>query len=136
MPLIAEPRAVDRIDVVSIRAAGIREQRATLPGDVIGTWRGGRFRVALDLVAALPPSEQMRCFLPRYGIRVHAGSSVLAEVAFCFRCHNARALPSEHTPHRPSWFTFDPDSPPAQELLHLFRTTDRPADRWTAKGPG
>lgn len=121
MPLIAEPRAVDRIDVLTIRTAEIFDRWATLPGDVIGTWSGDRIRVVLDLVAALPASEQMRCFLPRYGIRVHAGPVVLAEVAFCFRCHNARALPSEHTPQLPRSFTFDPDSPPAQELLRLFR---------------
>ena len=77
-------------------------------------------RVALGLVASLPEAEQMRCFIPRFGIRVRAGATVLAEVAFCFSCHNAKAFPSAHTPDLPDWFTFDPASPPAQELLRLF----------------
>jgi hypothetical protein len=69
----------------------------------------------------LPEDEQMRCFNPQYGIRLRSGTTVLAEVAFCFRCHNALVIPSAHTPGLTTWFTFDPDSSPAQELLRLLR---------------
>src|SRR3954469_14589440 len=123
MPLLTGPQEVRHIDVVAV--ALDRDTNwgrwKTLPGEVIGTWSGESVRVALGLVASLPESEQMRCFAPRYGMRLRAESVVLAEVAFCFSCHNGMGLPSEHTPQLPKWFTFDPDSAPAQELLTLFR---------------
>jgi hypothetical protein len=72
-------------------------------------------------VAALPEAEQMRCFVPGFAVRLRSGAVVLAEVAFCFRCRNAMGVPSEHSPKAPGWFTFDPDSEPAQELLGRFR---------------
>jgi hypothetical protein len=122
VPLIADPQAVKQIDVVRVASDDASSRWPALPGNVIGTWTGDDVRVALELVASLPEAEQMRCFNPRYGIRVRADSVVLAEVAFCFSCHNALAFPTEHTPHLPGWFTFDPDSPPALELLRLFRT--------------
>lgn len=128
MPQIAPRQAVDRIDVVSIGPVDNWNRWSTLPGPVIGTWPGDRARTVLDLVAVLPESSQARCFLPRYGIRVFSASTVLAEVAFCFRCHNALIVAPESTPHLPRWFTFDPASPPGEELLHLFRAcTDEPA---------
>lgn len=51
----------------------------------------------------------------------------MAEVAFCFRCHNALGIASPHSPTTPTWFTFDPDSEPAQRLLRLFQAFDRTA---------
>jgi hypothetical protein len=121
MPLIIEPEVVGQIDVVAVALDDSWSRWRGVPGEVIGTWSGDRVRVALGLVASLPEAEQMRCFVPRYGMRMRAESLVLAEVAFCFKCHNAKVFRSDHTPQLPNWFTFDPDSPPAQELLRLFR---------------
>ena len=70
----------------------------------------------------MPDAEQMRCFVPRFGIRVRSDTTLLAEVAFCFSCRNAMAFPSEHTPQLPRWFAFDPHSSAAQELLRMFRS--------------
>ncbi|WP_173082735.1 hypothetical protein [Phytohabitans rumicis] len=42
--------------------------------------------------------------------------AVLAEIAFCFRCRNAKVLWPDGS-RRPTWFTVDPDSKPAQDLL-------------------
>lgn len=124
MPLIADPEVARRIDVVSVPSTGDWGRWLTLPGDVIGTWHDDRVRVALGLVASLPESPGMRCFFPRYGMRVCAEWNVLTEVAFCFKCHKALVVPSEITLHLPMWFTFDPASAPAQELLRLFRSCE------------
>jgi hypothetical protein len=67
----------------------------------------------------------MRCFVPRFAVRLRNGAVVLAEVAFCFRCHNALVIPSQRGPETPAWFTFDPDSEPAQELLRRFQSFER-----------
>jgi hypothetical protein len=75
-------------------------------------------------VAALPEAEQTRCFVPSFAVRLRNGPVVLAEVAFCFRCRNAMGIASEHSPKTPRWFTFDPDSESAQELLGRIRALD------------
>jgi hypothetical protein len=118
MPMIADPEVADRIDVVAVDLSGDWSRWRALPGTVIGSWSGDRVREVLGLVAALPEDEQMRCFVPRYGIRVLAGPSVLAEAAFCFRCHNGLIFPLAGA--SPQRFTFDPDSRPARELLALL----------------
>jgi hypothetical protein len=129
MPLAADPGQVHTIDVIAVAIDRYPDWNrwTAVPGDVVGTWAGEKVRRALELIAALPEAEQMRCFVPSYGIRLRTESSVLAEVAFCFRCHNALAFPGEHTPNLANWFTFDPDSAPARHLLALFRESGRPA---------
>jgi hypothetical protein len=117
MPTLADPSQADRIDVVAVELDDRLPRWTSVPGPVIATWTGDRVGEVLRLVEALPADEQMRCFLPRYGTRVFAGDTVLAEVAFCFRCHNAMAYEPA-----PGHFTFDPESPPARALLALFRT--------------
>ena len=129
MPLIADPGQVQNIDVIAVPHGSDWHRWTALPGEVIGTWSGGQVRVALALIASLPEAEQMRCFTPTYGIRVRDETSVLAEVAFCFQCRNAKAIPSAATPDLPAWFTFDPRSEPAQRLLRLFRECGRPSAR-------
>jgi hypothetical protein len=125
MPVIADAQRVGEIDVIAVDLAGDPDWGAwkVVPGRVVGTWEGERVSAVLDLVATLPEDEAMRCFVPRYAIRLRRGPLVLAEVAFCFRCHNALGIPSPDNPQTPPWFTFDPDSKPAQELLQLLRSS-------------
>jgi len=127
MPLIADPGQVTTIDVVAVALGRSPDwsQWTAVPGDVVGTWSGETVHAALELIAALPVAEQMRCFTPSYGIRLRADTSVLAEVAFCFQCNNALGLPTAHTPNVPGWFTFDPASVPAQRLFQMFRECGR-----------
>ena len=129
MPLIADARQVQNIEVVAVALDRFPNwsRWTAVPGDVVGTWSGEKVRVTLALIASLPEAEQMRCFVPSYGIRLRTETSVLAEVAFCFQCHNALGVPSAHTANLPSWFTFDPDSTPAQQLLRMFRECVRTA---------
>lgn len=65
MQVIADPRLVDAIDVVAVDEDDDWSRWTAVPGRVIGTWDGERVARVLDLVAALPESVPMRCFLPR-----------------------------------------------------------------------
>jgi hypothetical protein len=124
MPPIADRDEVQEIDVIAVDLERDKgwSQWTSVPGDNIGTWTGEQVEVVLNLVAALPEAEQMRCFVPRFAVRLRNGPVVLAEVAFCFRCRNAMGIPSPHSPKTPTWFTFDPDSEPARELLRRFQS--------------
>jgi hypothetical protein len=129
MPVIAEAEHVQKIDVIAVDLRRYPDwtRWKSVPGEVLGTSTGEQAQAVLELVAALPEAEQMRCFVPRFALRLRRGPVVLAEVAFCFRCHNALGIPSPHNPTTPTWFTFDADSAPAQELLGLFRALGPPA---------
>jgi hypothetical protein len=130
MPVIGSPRQISDIDLMEIG----REQlanwngQAVIEGAVTHTWRGEPVGTVLGLVAALPGAEQMRCFMPRYAIRLRRGPTVLAEVAFCFRCRNGRAVSFQPDFDVPGWFTFDPDSTPARQLLSMFRAVGAAPD--------
>jgi hypothetical protein len=127
MPIIAEAQQVGEIDLIDVDLERDPDWSGwkAVPGEVVGTWDGESVVTVLGLVAALPEAEQMRCFVPGYAIRLRRGPLTLAEVAFCFRCRNALGLPSAHSPQTPTWFTFNPDSEPARQLLRLFK--DLPA---------
>jgi hypothetical protein len=85
-------------------------------------WDDSQVEAVLGLAAALPEAEQARCFIPGYAIRIRDAEGVLAEVAFCFRCRNAKVLwPRATSGAALTWFAFDPDSQPAQQLLRRFR---------------
>ncbi|MEV4641419.1 hypothetical protein AB0J80_29150 [Actinoplanes sp. NPDC049548] len=122
MPVIADPGRVREIDVIEIAPQQSRgwDGRTAVRGAVVATWHGEAARTALALVTALPEAEQERCFLPRYAVRLRSGPTVLAEIAFCFRCRNAGSLSFEPDFVIPGRFTFDPDSGPARQLLALF----------------
>jgi hypothetical protein len=123
MPTIADPGRVRSIDVIEIAAGQVGgwAEWTTVPGVVVGSWTGERVGTVLSLVTALPEAGQMRCFVPRYGLRLRDGATVLGEIAFCFRCRNGVTVPVEPDFVGPAWFTFDPDSPPARRLRSLFR---------------
>lgn len=70
----------------------------------------------LELTAGLPPGELSRCFLPRWGLRVH-GSEQLFALAFCFRCNQVRLW---GRPEGVAWQAFDAQSEGVAELLRRF----------------
>lgn len=125
MPVIGDPHRVRDIDVIEVAPESIRgwDGRTAIRGVVTHAWRGEQVNTVLGLVSALPEAEQMRCFVPRYAIRLRSGTTVIAEIAFCFRCRNGRAISFQPDFVVSEWFTFDPDSQPARQLLSLFRTT-------------
>jgi len=83
--------------------------------------RAGEEATALaKMIAALPPGEQMRCHMPRYGVVFGLGSGDSLSVAICFRCNNARTFEGRVE----GWFTFDGGSTAAVRLLTLLRTMD------------
>jgi hypothetical protein len=130
MPTIGDPGRVLVIDVLEIVAEQARgwAGRSAVPGAVVDSWDGEQVDAVLSLVTALPQAEQMRCFVPRYALRLRDAASVLAEIAFCFRCRNGAVVSFESGFVGPEWFTFDPDSPPALRLLSLLRTAAGTAD--------
>ncbi|MFC9330363.1 hypothetical protein [Kitasatospora sp. NPDC057015] len=97
---------------------------STPPDESIAHWEDAQ--EVLALVAALPSSPAMRCFIPGYAIRAHCEpgrlfeGQVLFEIAFCFQCRWARFRGPAVTADIASQ-AFDPASAPALELLRRFR---------------
>jgi hypothetical protein len=114
VPALVQPQAVQRVDVIRIPAESIPNsfEWVALPGDVLATVEGPEAQSLVARIAALPDGEQMRCFTPRYGLRIWGSELVLAETALCFRCHNALTLIDGQR----GWFTFDADSGAARQL--------------------
>jgi hypothetical protein len=137
VPTIGDPARVLVIDVVEIAAEQARgwAGRTAVPGAVVDSWGGEQVGAVLSLVTALPEAEQMRCFVPRYALRLRDAAAVLAEIAFCFRCRNGATVSFEPGFVVPGRFTFDPDSPPAVELLSLFRAAAGTADGGAERSP-
>src|SRR5438067_9420652 len=115
MPTIGDPGRVLVIDVLEIVAEQARgwAGRSAAPGAVVDSWDGEQVDAVLSMVTALPEAEQMRCFVPRYALRLRDAAGVLAEIAFCFRCRNGAVVSFERAAWGPEWFAFDPDRPPA-----------------------
>ncbi|MGM9463189.1 hypothetical protein [Streptomyces murinus] len=92
-----------------------------LVGDDVAIWEAAQVGETLTLIGSMPDSELYRCFNPGWGVRAHGVTGPLFQIAFCFQCHGARlwgpGVPGELT----GIHTFDPDSPPALELLQQFR---------------
>jgi hypothetical protein len=123
MPTIADAGRVRSVDILEIapEQVGGWAGRTAVPGAVVGSWTGEQVGAVLSLVTALPEAEQMRCFVPRYALRLRDAATVLGEIAFCFRCRNGATVSFEPEFVGPAWFTFDPDSTPARQLLSLLR---------------
>ncbi|MFJ4478822.1 hypothetical protein [Streptomyces xanthochromogenes] len=124
MQLPAEAAAIVLIEVVRISALPTGRDDP-YPGMVVAHWAGSEAAAALVLIESLPGSEQHRCgFSPGWSIRAYDNSLDLAlfEAAFCFTCHEVRMQGTAVPPALATQF-FDPDAPPAQSLLSLFRKT-------------
>ncbi|MFF4576538.1 hypothetical protein, partial [Streptomyces sp. NPDC001410] len=78
-------------------------------------------RDVLTLISSAPDSELYRCFIPGWGIRAHSATDLLFQIAFCFQCHGARLWGPGVPAELDGIHGFDPDSPPALELLQRFR---------------
>ena len=115
MPDLIQPQAVQRVDVIRIPAESVSNSSewVAVPGDVLATVEGLEAQALVERIAALPDGEQMRCFTPRYGLRIWGTELLLAESALCFRCHNALTLIEGQR----GWFQFDADSDAARLLL-------------------
>ncbi len=122
MPHLGELETVDRVDVLRIDIGSVLPWSgwASVPGEILGVARGSDAATLASQIAALPDGEQMRCFLPRYGVRIWRSSDLLAEVALCFRCHNALTFIGGQQ----GWFKFDADSDPGRELLSALQRFD------------
>ncbi|WP_035841444.1 hypothetical protein [Kitasatospora azatica] len=119
---------VELIEVVRIAdPVGWYAWTDTVPGETIGLWEDAQ--QVLAQLEALPPGTKMRCFTPRFALRAHTGqhpdfpNQVLFEIAFCFQCEDAWFFGPAVT-RESARQTFDPDSPPARELLRRFRAED------------
>ncbi|MFY4721649.1 hypothetical protein [Streptomyces sp. LaBMicrA B280] len=109
------------IEVVRITDPLRHYSAEDLVGDEVAIWEAAQVGETLALIGSMPDSELYRCFHPGWGVRAHGAAGPLFQIAFCFQCHGARlwgpGVPGEFT----GIHTFDPDSPPALELLQRFR---------------
>lgn len=92
---------------------------SSIPGQVLTRLVGEPARRVAALWRSLPTAEQMRCHMPRYGLRFFAAGLVL-EAALCFECNNISIV--ENGERR--WATFDGEAAMARELLSILRSSD------------
>jgi hypothetical protein len=122
MPALVDAAAVDLVEVLRVRTEGWAYwgSWATIPGETVGVSTGSEVEELLRLLSELPDGEQMRCFTPAYGLRLFAGTQVLAETAICFRCNKAVT----NVGGKQGWFKFDAQSVVAQRLLAALTSYD------------
>ncbi|EOD69635.1 hypothetical protein [Amycolatopsis vancoresmycina] len=131
MHIPVSPADVRRIELLRVMPS---PEGDVVPIGPLGSVAGPDAVAIAQLVADLPDDEMMRCFNPVYALELHGAAGLLAEIAFCFRCHNARiALPGQD---RAELIGFDPGSAAGQELLARFKAADRPPNRNTEDTPG
>ncbi|KAB2352221.1 hypothetical protein [Actinomadura rudentiformis] len=111
----------DRLECIRIDDLSEWHRWTSVPGATIGTWQGSDAAEALDLVAALPTGDVMRCFLPGFGLRAYGTDQLFFEIAFCFECHNALVIQPE-LDNRHDLIGFKADSRRAEDLLSRFRS--------------
>ncbi|MGW8730665.1 hypothetical protein ACWGNF_32070 [Streptomyces sp. NPDC055808] len=119
LPLAHEK--TELIEVVRITDPMRHLSAEDLVGDDAAIWESTQANQVLTLIKDLPDSELHRCFIPGWGIRAHSATDLLFQVAFCFRCHGARLWGPSVPAAQMGIHSFDPDSPPACELLERFR---------------
>ncbi|MFD5449442.1 hypothetical protein [Streptomyces sp. NPDC127100] len=112
---------IELVEVVRITDPMRHISSEDLVGDDVAIWEAAQAGDALTLIGSVPDSELRRCFFPGWGVRAHSANELLFQVAFCYECHGARlwgpGVPAELSRIQ----GFDPDSPPALELLQRFR---------------
>ncbi|MEV6829435.1 hypothetical protein [Amycolatopsis sp. NPDC051102] len=119
---------------VELRRVSTDRGGDVVPGDLLASVTGADAVALVQLVADLPDDGMMRCFNPVYALEAHGAAGLLAEVAFCFRCHNALvAVPGGG---RRELFGFDPGSAAGQALLARFKAVDRPGSQQAPDRPG
>ncbi|MEW2494788.1 hypothetical protein AB0942_14810 [Streptomyces nodosus] len=109
------------IEVVRITDPMRHLSASDLVGDDVAIWEAAQVSDALTLISSAPDSELHRCFTPGWGIRAHGTTDLLFQIAFCFHCHGARLWGPGVSAELDRIHGFDPDSPPALELLQRFR---------------
>ncbi|MFE4333368.1 hypothetical protein ACFRQM_29270 [Streptomyces sp. NPDC056831] len=109
------------IEVVRITDPMRHLSAEDLVGDDVAIWEAAQVSDALTLISSVPGSELHRCFIPGWGIRAHSATDLLFQIAFCFQCHGARLWGPGVPGELDGIHSFDPDSPPALELLQGFR---------------
>ncbi|MBB4795520.1 hypothetical protein BJY54_006132 [Streptomyces nodosus] len=109
------------IEVVRITDPMRHIGASDLVGDDVAIWQAAQVSDALTLISSAPDSELHRCFTPGWGIRAHSATDLLFQIAFCFHCHGARLWGPGVPAELDRIHGFDPDSPPALELLQRFR---------------
>ncbi|MER8062743.1 MULTISPECIES: hypothetical protein [unclassified Streptomyces] len=111
------------IEVVRITDPTRRLDASNLAGDDVAIWGATQVSDVLALISAAPAGELHRCFTPGWGIRAHSATDLLFQIAFCFHCHGARLWGPGVPAELDGIHGFDPDSPPALELLQRFRSS-------------
>ncbi|MEY9839714.1 hypothetical protein [Streptacidiphilus sp. EB103A] len=120
LPLAHEK--TELIEVVRITEPGKQWDAEDLLGEDVGIWEAADVHEVLALIAELPSGESYRCFVPGWGIRAHSSAGLLFQIAFCFRCHNARLWGPAVPTGQAGIYSFDADSLGSVDLLQRFRS--------------
>lgn len=119
MRLIVPADEVVLIEVAKVKVSWAKDWRGSL-AEPTALWEGAAVAEALHMIERLPASKVYRCFTPGFGIRLHSETSALAEVLFCFHCHNSLTLDLRYPEGRQVYETFNADSDPGRTLLARF----------------
>jgi hypothetical protein len=122
VPMVIDPAVVVLVEIKQID----RDQWHNHPGEAaplgrhLATIGDEPARDLVSRLAQLPEGDRMRCFLPRYAMRVWDQKGDLTDVALCFRCHWIcyRRRGKEAS------FGFDANAPGSKALLDALRSHD------------
>ena len=119
-----DPASLPTIDVVDVILVDdeYEPSRAspTIPGIVLKKLTDDSAQQIARLWRLLPRGDQMRCHMPRYGLRFHLGTAVILEAAICFECNNIAMVTASGS----AWAIFDAEAASSQELLSVMRSCD------------
>lgn len=115
---ISQLPEIDAVEIVDLR--GVEGNRvSTFMREAAATpcvrLEGEAAQNIARLWRSLPPSEAMRCHVPRYGFRFYHNGTLVLQASVCWRCHNIFIDWQD----RESFYAFDAESAQAQELLRI-----------------
>ena len=115
---VSQLPAIDAVEIVDLRGVfGHRVSTFMREATVAPFVRleGEAAQNVARLWRSLPPGEEMRCHVPRYGFRFYHNGTLFLQASACWQCDNI-FIDGEG---RESFYAFDAQSAPAQKLLTL-----------------
>ena len=112
LPEIEAVEIVDLRDVAGNRVSTFMREAADAPFVLL---KSEDAQNVARLWRSLPPSEEMRCHVPRFGFRFYRDKNLVLQASVCWQCDNIFIDGAG----RESFYAFDAQSAPARELLRF-----------------